>query len=140
MPIVIALLLCFGERLELHFQLHGPRNILSLCEPEDHVIALLDAALLLSVLLIQSGQLKCPALGILPLLIFPKDFDLLGKGRSLCPEQLVLQDIARRVVRGELFELLIIFLRFIVEAHADLNFSEPVKNSFAGRGLSVRIL
>ena len=43
-------------------------------------------------------------------------------------------------MRRELFELLIIFFRFIVEAHADLDFSKPVKDCFAGRGLSVRIL
>ena len=108
---LIFCLLRFRERCELHFQFHGAGDVAPFGEPEDHVIALFNAALLLTVLFVEFGQFIRPSLCILTLLVLFENCDLFVERRVLSPEQLVFQDIARGVMLSSLLELRKVFFR-----------------------------
>ena len=112
-PPVILFLLGRSQRLVLHLQFHRLIHILPFTEPEDKIIALLQALCRHTGLLVQFRQLIRPLFNILRLLILLKSLDLLLDRSSLRAEDLVFQYILIRVFRRDLNKVVIIINSFV---------------------------
>ena len=113
---IVSSLLGRGQGCELHFQLHGLRDVLSLHEPEDQVIALLYTFFLLAVLFVQLCQFIGPSLRILMILIFAEYGDLIIKRSFLGPHQFIAEYIAGCIVWRILFKFIDQTFCFIIFA------------------------
>ena len=137
---VVLDLLGRGQGIELHFQLHRLCDVLSLGKPENHVIAFLDAFLLLAVPQIKLRELISPALGVFVVLVFPKDLNLVVERGLFRAKQLVFQNIAGRVVGRVLLELIEELFRLVEVSRPDIQLADPVEHRLAGGGAPVSVL
>ena len=129
--VVIFDLLCRGEGLEFHLQLHRLDDIFALREPEDHVVALLDAALGLTVLRVAARELVGPALGIFVLFEFFEQRDLVVERRVLRAQDAVAQHVAGGISRRHRLKFGGVALRLVQIAVAKLQLRQAVEHGLA---------
>ena len=107
------------QRAVEHLQLHGPLHIGPVPEPENNLVAEIDALVRLAGLVIESRQLVGPFLGKVPGLQLLENSNQGGVVRPSGLVQLIENNIFEVVVGGNLHELVVVFLRLVVLAQLD---------------------
>ena len=115
------------------FQVKGLHHIISIIKPENHLIAEIQALLLVSCLVIEFGQFIGPALCKLFLLIFLKNTDLFIQRCILRSGNLVSQYILTVIVTCHFSVLIKELCGFTDLSHFQGNFNQAVKYVLANR-------
>ena len=115
------------------FQVKGFHHISSVIEPENHLIAEIQALLLVSCLIVEFSQFIGPALCKLFLLIFLKDTDLFIQRCILRSGNFISQYILAVITTCHLSVLVKEFCGFTDLSHFQGNFDQTVKYVLADR-------
>ena len=129
----VFLFLFASENTHPLFQVKGLHHISSVIEPKDHLIAEIQALLLVSCLVIELGQLIGPALRKFLLLIFLKNTDLFIQRCILRSGDLIFQYILAVIITCHLSVLVKEFCGFTDLSHFQGNFDQTVKYVLADR-------
>ena len=111
--LVVFLLLKRSQRLVLFLQFHCFEDIFAFGEPQDQIIALCEAFLAASCLVIELSELISPLLDVLDFFEIFKRTDLLRDRIALGFLDLVTQHILVRIFRRQIDIFLIAILRFV---------------------------
>ena len=127
----VFVFLLFVQRLIEHLQFQRALHIGSLAEPEDNLVAELDALLNLSGLVIQTGQLVSPVLKKIMLLQLFQNADQGAVIRPAGLAEIILHGIFQAVMGRNLHKLPIILPRFLQFSQLDGNQHQMVENHTA---------
>ena len=131
--LLVFLFLFASENTHPLFQVKGLYHISSVIEPENHLIAEIQALLLVSCLVIELGQLIGPALRKFLLLIFLKNTDLFIQRCILRSGNFISQYILAVITTCHLSVLVKEFCGFTDLSHFQGNFDQTVKYVLADR-------
>ena len=131
--LLVFLFLFASENTHPLFQVKGLYHISSVIEPKDHLIAEIQALLLVSCLVIELGQLIGPALRKFLLLIFLKNTDLLIQRCILRSGDLIFQYILAVIITCHFSVFIKEFCGFTDLSHFQGNLDQTVKYVLADR-------
>ena len=109
-----------------HFQFHCLYDIFSFAKPEDELITLLHTACAKTYPVVQICQFVSPLFAIVPLLQFLQDPDAFLQAHILSLIQLILQNVASRILGRHLYKFLIIIDSRHIIFHLNRQFAERI--------------
>ena len=131
--LIIELPLRRCKAFVFHLQFQRAQNILSGSEPENHVVALFHASLLIPGFRVQRSELKRPLLRIFTLTVFPQHCDLLRERCTSGLQQLIMQQILRIVISGHFHKTRVVILRVVNLPETDTDLRKLGQNRAAAR-------